>query len=302
MAFRVARHGDFPFAILSLFGCERATFPPDRGPIKEAGVMAGTPGYPWPPYSSPSTHEGESQRVHLEAALRMLREQRPQIAAEIGEYFYSLVLQGQMRDPIVLATCRRLYDHEQQVLQVEANLRALPVAPLVNQPPAYVPPIPVNPPTGPATRSHEDAATMVAPPGRSSYDPAAFSGMEADADATRVALPGSQESGDAATVMQRAGTGSHDAQPPALRPAGLDAGEPVIAPVRRPELGTPGGGKTTERRCSHCQMPLRANDTTCPVCGRPAGEQIAQAAQCRRCGTDLRPQDQSCPVCGTPRG
>ncbi|MGI8855488.1 MAG: hypothetical protein ACR2JW_07040 [Thermomicrobiales bacterium] len=246
--------------------------------------MAGTPGYPWSPYPVPLTHEGESQRVQLEAALRMLREQRPQIAAEIGEYLYSLVLQGQMRDPIVLATCRRLYDHEQQVLQMEANLRALPVAPIVNQPLAFVPPIPVNPPPGPSHGSEDDSATVIAPSGRSSHDAAAFSGMEADVDATRVAPPD-----------------SHDAQPAALHAADLDAGETVIAPVRRPEPVTPGGGKTTERRCSHCRMPLRANDTTCPVCGRPAGEQPAQAAQCRRCGTDLRPQDHSCPVCGTPR-
>ncbi len=241
--------------------------------------MAGTPGYPWPPYPMPSTHEGESQRVQLEAALRMLREQRPQIAAEIGEYLYSLVLQGQMRDPIVLATCRRLYDHEQQVLQMEANLRALPVAPIVNQPPAFVPPIPVNPPPGPPHGSEDDSATVIAPAGRSSHDAAAIPGMEADVDATRVARPG-----------------SHDSQP-----AAHDAGETMIAPARRPEPAAPGGGKTTERRCSHCRMPLRANDTTCPVCGRPAGEQPAQAAQCRRCGTDLRPQDHSCPVCGTPR-
>lgn len=213
--------------------------------------MAGTPGYPWPPYPSPSTQEGEGQRAQLEAALRALRAQRPQIAAEIGEYLYGLVLQGQLRDPIVLATCRRLYDHEQQVLQLEANLRSLPVAPL-NHPPAYVPPIPVNPPPG----SHDDGATVVAP---------------------------------------------HDSQPPSFRPADLDSSETLIAPVRRPEPVTPGGGKTTERRCGHCRMPLRANDTTCPVCGRPAGEQPAPAAQCRRCGTDLRPQDQSCPVCGTPR-
>lgn len=250
--------------------------------------MAGTPGYPWPPYPSPSTHEGESQRAQLDAALRALREQRPQIAAEIGEYLYSLVLQGQLRDPIVLATCRRLYDHEQQVLQLEANLRALPVAPPLNQPPAFVPPIPVNPPPGvhpppgPSTGSHDDAATIIAPSGRSSHDSAAFSA--ADPDATRIAPPG-----------------SHDAQSPAFRPADLDSGETRIAPVRRPEPVTPGGGKTTERRCGHCRMPLRANDTTCPVCGRPAGDQAAQAAQCRRCGTDLRPQDQSCPVCGTPR-
>src|ERR1700709_2324191 len=107
--------------------------------------MAGMPGYPWQPYPSPSTQEGENQRAQLEATVRMLREQRPQIAAEIGEYLYSLVLPGQMRDPVVRAPCRRLYDHEQQLLQLEANLRALPVAPPVNQPPAYVSPVPVNP-------------------------------------------------------------------------------------------------------------------------------------------------------------
>lgn len=222
--------------------------------------MAGTPGYPWPPYPSPSTHGGEGQRAQLEAAIRALREQRPQIAAEIGEYLYSLVLQGQARDPIVLAACRRLYDHEQQVLQMEASLRALPTGQM-NQPSGFVPPIPINPlpQTGPSTGSHDDAATMIAPPD------------------------------------------SHDSQPPGFHSADLNAGETVIAPVRRPEPVTPGGGKTTERRCGHCRMPLRASDTTCPVCGRPAGEQAAQATQCRRCGTDLRPQDQSCPVCGTPR-
>ena len=223
--------------------------------------MAGTPGYPWPPYPMPSTHEGESQRAQLEAGLRMLREQRPLLAAEIGEYLYSLVIQGQMRDPLVLATCRRLYDHEQQVLHLEANLRALPAASPAAAP-IYVPvpPIPSNPPPGPIGGSNDDSAT----------------------------------------VIQRPSTGSHDAQP-SLRPADLDSSESVIAPVRRPEPVTPGGGKTTERRCGHCRMPLRANDTTCPVCGRPAGEQPAQAAQCRRCGTDLRSQDPSCPVCGTPR-
>ena len=252
--------------------------------------MAGMPGYPWQPYPSPSTQEGENQRAQLEATVRMLREQRPQIAAEIGEYLYSLVLQGQMRDQVVLATCRRLYDHEQQILQIEANLRALLPAPPANQASAYIPPNPINPSTGLSPGNNEDSATIVAPSSRSSHDAAAL----ADMDVTRVAPPGSQERG-------RVGTGSHDAQPPALRPADLDAGETKIAPVRRPEPIAPGGGKTTERRCNHCRMPLRANDTTCPVCGRPAGEQPAQAAQCRRCGTDLRPQDHSCPVCGTPR-
>lgn len=247
--------------------------------------MAGAPGYPWPSYPSPSTHEGESQRAQLEAALRTLREQRPQIAAEIGEYLYSLIIQGQMRDPIVLATCRRLYDHEQQVLQLEENLRALPTAPSANQQPAFVPPIPVNPPPGiqPPAGSHDDSATVIAPSRRPSHDSAAFSAV--NADATQVAPPR-----------------SYDAQRPAARAAAPDSNETLIAPVRRPEPVAPGGGKTTERRCGHCRMPLRANDTTCPVCGRPAGEQPAQqAAQCRRCGTDLRPQDHACPVCGTPR-
>lgn len=247
--------------------------------------MAGTPGYPWSPYPMPSTQEGESQRALLEATLRNLREQRPQIAAEVGEYLYSLVIQGQMRDPVVLATCRRLYDYEQQVLQLEANLHALPAAPPPAQP-IYVPvpPIPVNPPPGTPPGSHDDSATVIAPPG-SQESQRGFGSQGADA----------------ATIVQRPATGSHDSQP-SLRPADLDSSETVIAPVRRPEPMPHGGGKTTERRCGHCRMPLRANDTTCPVCGRPAGDQPAQAAQCRRCGTDLRPQDPSCPVCGTPRG
>lgn len=266
--------------------------------------MAGTPGYPWPPYPSPSTHEGESQRMQLEAALRALRAQRAQIAAEIGEYLYGLVIQGQVRDPIVLATCRRLYDHEQQVAQLEASLSALQVAPIA-QPPAFVPPVPVNqqptPPPGlppvqpPAARSagsHESPETIILPSGRPAHDSGALPVADADPGATRIASSGSQEGGrgygapggDAATVVQRVSSGVPDAQPPARRP------EPQ-----------PGRGKATERQCAHCRMPLRANDTTCPVCGRPAAEQAAQSPQCRRCGTELRPQDRSCPVCGTPR-
>lgn len=192
--------------------------------------MAGTPdsGYAWSPSPTPSTPGSESQRVQIEAALRILREQRLRIAAEIGEYLYSLVLQGQMRDPVVLAICRRLYDHEQEVVQMEATLRALPPAP---------------------------------PPVGNSYSPMS-------------PLPSSVGSEESATL---------------------------IAPPRRPEPVAPGAGKPAERRCTHCRMPLRANDTTCPVCGRAVTEQSAESPQCRRCGTELRPQDRTCPVCGTPR-
>lgn len=283
--------------------------------------MAGTPGYPWPPYPSPSTHEGENQRMQLEAALRALREQRAQIAAEIGEYLYGLVIQGQMRDPVVLATCRRLYDHEQQVAQLEANLNALQAASPIAQPPAFVSPVSVNqppatppglphvqPPAGQSVGSHEDPATIILSSGRPSNETGALPVADADPGATRIGPPGSQESGhgyaspggDAATIVHRASSGAPDAQPPALRPADLDSSETLIAPVRRPESQT-GRGKATERQCAHCHMPLRANDTICPVCGRPAVEQAAQSPQCRRCGTELRAQDRSCPVCGTPR-
>ncbi len=278
--------------------------------------MAGTPGsgsnYPWPSYPSPSVQGSESQRAQLEAALRALREQRPQVAAEVGEYLYSLVLQGQLRDPIVLATCRRLYDHEQQVMQLEANLRAIPVAPLpVGPPPAYLPPYAANQPPGlppiPTSSGSEESATRVAPINRVSHDATPFA--TPDAEVARI-IPGTSsddanaqrvQSGDAATVVHRATPGSHDAQPPARRPANLESGETLIAPVRRLEPAPPGTGKPTERRCTHCRMPLRANDTTCPVCGRAVSEQVVESPQCRRCGTELRPQDRSCPVCGTPR-
>lgn len=192
--------------------------------------MAGTPGsgYGWSPAPTPSTSGSERQRAQLEAALRTLREQRPQVAAAIGEYLYGLVLQGQLRDPIVLATCRRLYDHEQQIMQVEANLRALPVTPpLVGQPHSPLPPLP-------SSVGSEESATL-------------------------------------------------------------------IAPARRPEPVAPGAEKPAERHCIHCRMPLRANDTTCPVCGRAVAEPVAESSQCRRCGTALRLPDRICPVCGTPR-
>jgi len=192
--------------------------------------MAGMPnsGSARPPYPTPSAPGSESPRAHLEAAFSALREQRPQVAAEIGEYLYSLVLQGQLRDPIVLAACRRLYDHEQQMFQVEANLRALPdTPPLVGQPHSSMPPLP-------SSVGSEESATL-------------------------------------------------------------------IAPLRRPEPVAPGVGKPSERHCTHCRMPLRANDTTCPVCGRAIAEQVAESPQCRRCGTELRLQDRICPVCGIPR-
>jgi len=192
--------------------------------------MGETPGsiYTWPPSPTPSTSGSESQRAQLDAALRTLREQRPQVAAEIGEYLYSLVLQGQMRDPIVLATCRRLYDHEQQMMQVEANLRALPVAsPPVGQPHSPMPPLP-------SSAGSEESATL-------------------------------------------------------------------IAPTHQPKPVAPGAKKPVELCCIHCRMPLRTNDTTCPVCGRAVAEQVAEPPQCRRCGTELRTQDRICPVCGTPR-
>ncbi len=181
-----------------------------------------------PLYPTPSAPGSESPRAHLEAAFSALREQRPQVAAEIGEYLYSLVLQGQLRDPIVLAACRRLYDHEQQMFQVEVNLRALPdTPPLVGQPHSSMPPLP-------SSVGSEESATL-------------------------------------------------------------------IAPLRRPEPVAPGVGKPSERHCTHCRMPLRANDTMCPVCGRAIVEQSAASPQCRRCGTELRLQDRICPVCGIPR-
>jgi RNA polymerase subunit RPABC4/transcription elongation factor Spt4 len=256
--------------------------------------MAGTPGsgsgsgYSWPPYPSPSTQGGESQRAQLEAALHAAREQRPRIAAEIAEYLYSLVLQGQLRDPIVLATCRRLYDHEQQVVQLEANLRALAAAPPGSQPPAYASPQAANTPPGlppiPSSLGSEESATVIAPANRAARATGSFAAPDADATRIRYSPPG-----------------SHDAPPPGLRPADLDSDETRIAPVRRPEPVAPGATKPAERRCTHCRMPLRANDTTCPVCGRPVVEQAAESPQCRRCGTELRSQDRTCPVCGTPR-
>ncbi len=182
--------------------------------------MAGMPnsGSARPPYPTPSAPGSESPRAHLEAAFSALREQRPQVAAEIG----------QLRDPIVLAACRRLYDHEQQMFQVEANLRALPdTPPLVGQPHSSMPPLP-------SSVGSEESATL-------------------------------------------------------------------IAPLRRPEPVAPGVGKPSERHCTHCRIPLRANDTTCPVCGRAIAEQVAESPQCRRCGTELRLQDRICPVCGIPR-
>ncbi|MCA1723984.1 MAG: hypothetical protein LC748_07015 [Thermomicrobia bacterium] len=182
--------------------------------------MAGTPGsgsnFAWPPYPSPSTQGGESQRTQLEAALRVLREQRAQIAAEVGEYLYSLVLQGQLRDPVVLATCRRLYDHEQQLVQLEANLRAIPAAPINIAPPSDLVP---------------------------SYDAGGPPGVPP-------AFPSSGSMEDAATIVQHGPPGSRDVPPVDRRPADLDldSGETLIAPVRRPEPVAPGAAKPAELR------------------------------------------------------
>jgi RNA polymerase subunit RPABC4/transcription elongation factor Spt4 len=226
-----------------------------------------------------------------------------------------------VRDPIVLAACRRLYDHEQQVAQLEASLNALQVAPPIGQTPGFVPPVsvnqppiapsglpPVQPPAGQSVGSHEDSATVILPSGRSSHDLGAPPVADVDPGATRIDSSGSQVSergygaqgGESPTIVERVSSGERDVQPPALRPAALESPETLIAPVRRPEP-LPGRGKATERQCAHCRMPLRANDTICPVCGRPAAEHVAESPQCRRCGTELRPQDRSCPVCGTPR-
>src|SRR4051794_38753399 len=121
-----------PCGILPAFRYARAT---GAGNDTGGSSMAGTPGYgPWPPYNASATPE--AQRAQLEAMLRALREQRPTVLAEIGDYLYSLVMQQQMRDPVVINAFRRLYDHDQQIQQAEAGLHSLSVSyPPVSQPP-----------------------------------------------------------------------------------------------------------------------------------------------------------------------
>lgn len=74
--------------------------------------------------SLPPSDGGEGQPTNPEAALRALQEQRARVAAGIGDYFYDLVMRGQLRDPAVIALCRPLYDIEQQIARTEADLRA----------------------------------------------------------------------------------------------------------------------------------------------------------------------------------
>jgi len=73
------------------------------------------------------------------------------------------------------------------------------------------------------------------------------------------------------------------------------------------------GALAADRVCSHCQMPLKATDHACPVCGRDTADAVSPAAasapvrmasspthtHCHRCSTSLRPQDRVCPVCGS---
>lgn len=202
--------------------------------------MVGTPGYPWSPYSTPSTHEGEAQRSQLEAALVILREQRGQIAAEIGEYLYGLVIAGQMRDPVVLAACRRLYDHEQEMQRLEANLRALPPA-SVNQTPGYTPSVPArapgmpgtNPPTPPSNDpAHLDAETLIAPIPRSN-PPSPTRGKAADRQCTHCHMP-----------VRATDT---------------------ICPVCGKPVNEPAAAHSSQ--CNRCGTELRPQDKVCPVCG-----------------------------------
>jgi len=72
-----------------------------------------------------------------------------------------------------------------------------------------------------------------------------------------------------------------------------------------------GGALAVGRVCNHCQMPLKATDHACPVCGRDTADAVSPAAanapvriassptHCHRCRTSLRPQDRLCPVCGS---
>jgi RNA polymerase subunit RPABC4/transcription elongation factor Spt4 len=252
--------------------------------------MAGTPGYgPWPPYNASATPEG--QRAQLEATVRALREQRPGIAAEIAEFLYGLVMQQQMRDPLVISAFRRLYDHDQQIQQAEAGLRALstsypPAVPSQSYAPqqynqqAYNAPPSVSPPL-----SQQQAWTPPVPP------------QSVPGGMTPSVVPGNEEMLDTRPAAQP----TPIAPPPSIQPqpsnyTSQDATRPAKAP--QPASAAPKQG--TDRVCMHCKTPLRPKDTTCPVCGLPA-EEMPAAATCVRCGNILKPTDTACPVCGTPR-
>ncbi len=252
--------------------------------------MAGTPGYgPWPPYNASATPEG--QRAQLETTVRALREQRAGIAAEIAEFLYGLVMQQQLRDPLVISAFRRLYDHDQQIQQAEAGLRALSTSyppagtPQSYAPPAYTSPVSNSlPPVSPALSQPPVWTPPITPqnvPG--GVTPSVVPGNEEMVDTRPAAQP---------TPIPR----PPSTPPPASNYTSQDATRP--AKVQQPASGAPKQG--TERVCIHCKTPLRPKDTTCPVCGLPA-EAMPAAATCVRCGNILKPTDMSCPVCGTSR-
>lgn len=199
--------------------------------------MAGTPGYgAWPPYTAPTTQE--AQRAQLEAMLRTLYEQRPALAAEIAAYLYGLVMRGQLRDPVVVAAFRRLYEHDQQIQQTEAGLRTLSTAsPAANPLPAYAPPPSWSPPAVPPPSV----------PPASDAEPDRLPALPPDAaPAPAVAgKPGERVCVHCKTPLRAKDTICPVCGLPADRPAVVDA------------------------RCHRCGNELKASDRACPVCGMP---------------------------------
>jgi RNA polymerase subunit RPABC4/transcription elongation factor Spt4 len=252
--------------------------------------MAGTPGYgPWPPYNPSATPE--AQRAQLEAMLRALHEQRPGVLAEIGEYLYSLVMRQQMRDPVVINAFRRLYDHDQQIQQTEAGLRALSVSyPPMRQPQSYLPPAYTPQSYNPPSVSPQPNPPSAWIPPASPPPPSVPGGM------TPSVLPDNEE-----LLTRPAAHPTPILRPPSLAPnpdayGSQEATRPAMP--RQPEPAVPPQSK--DRVCMHCKNPLRPTDTTCPVCGLPA-EEMPASATCVRCGNILKPSDTQCPVCGSPR-
>jgi RNA polymerase subunit RPABC4/transcription elongation factor Spt4 len=239
--------------------------------------MGGTPGYgPWSPYGGNATPE---QRAQLEAMLRTLRDQRPAVIAEIGEYLYGLVMRGQLGDQIVIGAFRRLYDHDQQIQQTEAGLRALSTSyPSVSASPAsYAPPYAQPAYSAPPVVSAQPRQAPGWSPPASTPPPSVPAGMTPSvaSDDERI-----------------------DTRPASSGPSSRDATRP--AALRQPEAAPTVPKRATDRVCMHCKTPLRPKDTICPVCGLPA-EEMPASATCTRCGTELKPTDTACPVCGTPR-
>jgi RNA polymerase subunit RPABC4/transcription elongation factor Spt4 len=237
--------------------------------------MAGTPGYgPWPPYGASTTPE--AQRAQLEATLRALRDQRPVIVAEIGEYLFSLVMQQQVRDPVVIAAFRRLYDHDQQIQQAEAGLRAISASyPPVSQPPT--------------------------PYGAASYNPSAYNPPLSQQPSWTPPVSAPPPSGPGNMTPSVVPSEELLDTRPAVQPPKPHSSQDDTRPaVPRPPQPASAPAAGMDRVCMHCKTPLRPKDTTCPVCGLPA-EEMPAAATCVRCGNILKPTDASCPVCGTPR-